>query len=274
MISLTKQEKESGVITTAVFAVVLLLLIVLKYKAPDKEKEKEEEIKQVEIALEGGGGGGGTMINFGSGGGGARYQNDVSLPTEEAVGSDNDDAEAVVNTNPVRERDRTMQNPKPETPRKPNTSAVNNFINAANAEGDGNGLSDGAYGQGGTGGGRGRGNGSGNGDGQGPGSGTGSGGGSGAGHGTGVGDYNLGNRRAINKPKPSGCNERTDNKVVLRITVDAKGKVIKADVDRGTTGSTCQIEEARKKALQTTFEAGDAEKQVGSITYNFKVEQQ
>jgi hypothetical protein len=270
MVRLTREEKESVGITLTVFAIVMLLLFVLKY--PKSEDIKEEK-QEVELMLEGGGGGGGTpMINFGESGSGAKYKNESSLPTEEAVGSDDDKAEAVVNTNPVRERDQTMQNHKPEAPvapKKPSNPALDNMLGGADAGGQGSGISNGSYGTGGTGGGVGTGNGTGNGSGTGPGSGSGSGGGSGAGRGTGVGNYNLAGRKALTKPKPGGCNE--NGTVVVQITVDRSGKVIKTETGRGTNASPCLIANAKSAAMDTRWDAGNSDKQVGSITYNFKV---
>jgi hypothetical protein len=273
MITLTRQEKESGIITTAVFIAVFLLLFFLKTSLPDKEEEIKKEPKPVELELEGGGGGGGTMINFGSAGPGARMQQDENLPTEEVVGSADDKAEADVNTAPVITRDRTMQNQRPETtptpPARPRNNALDNILGGQDASGNGNGLSNGDYGQGGTGGGRGTGNGSGDGSGTGLGSGSGSGGGSGAGRGTGVGDYNLAGRKALTKPKPGGCNE--NGTVVVQITVDRSGKVIKTETGRGTNASPCLIANAKSAAMSTKWDAGTSDKQVGTITYNFKV---
>lgn len=273
MIRLTRQEKESWFITTGIFIAVLLLLIFLKTTLPEEEEKEKEKEKPVELALEGGGGGGGTMINFGSAGPGARMQDDVNLPTEEVVGSADDRAEADVNTAPVITRDRTMQNQRPQTtptpPTRPRNNALDNILGGNDASGNGNGLSDGAYGQGGTGGGRGTGTGTGTGSGTGPGSGSGSGGGSGAGRGTGVGDYNLAGRKPLDKPKPKGCNE--NGVVVVQITVDRSGKVIKTETGRGTNASPCLIENAKYAARQTPWDKGNADKQVGTIVYNFTV---
>lgn len=295
----TKEEKESTAITTVIFLAVFLPLYFLTYTITDPDPR---ELAQ----LEGGGGGGGVTINFGNSdqGSGANFRSEMleaaqkfraeqpvpsAAPPEEMVGSDDDDAEAVANTKPVEKKDARTQNaktddkpkpvtkPKPEQPRTINNSALNGILNGdGNTGGSGNqgsmdgSLSSGSYsGDGGSGGGRGGGTGSGNGTGTGPGSGSGSGGGSGAGRGTGVGDYNLAGRKALTKPKPGGCNE--NGTVVVQITVDRSGKVIKTETGRGTNASPCLIAKAKSAAADTRWDAGSSDKQVGSITYNFKV---
>jgi hypothetical protein len=294
---LTKEEKESAIITACVCAILMLLLFVLKFE-PTKELEKKKEV--VVILEDGGGGGGGTTINFGDSdsGLGAKYQSDAkaqaaqaqSAPSEEVVGSDDNKAEAVANTTPVKNRDPKAQNPKPvvnnapKTPAKPTNAALDNILGGSNTgssgntrpggnQGANNGITNGAYGDGGTGGGTGGGNGSGNGSGQGPGSGSGSGGGSGSGRGPGLGG-GLAGRKLVSAPEPAGCNERTDTKVVLNLTVDGTGKVLKAETFKGTTGSTCQIQQAKAVALKSKFEPSSSQKVTGTITYNFIVEKQ
>ena len=42
MVQLTREEKESGIITTAIFAVVLILLFVLKFDVEKEEDDKED----------------------------------------------------------------------------------------------------------------------------------------------------------------------------------------------------------------------------------------
>ncbi|MFN5771897.1 energy transducer TonB, partial [Flavobacterium sp.] len=119
------------------------------------------------------------------------------------------------------------------------------------------------------------GNGPGNGTGTGPGSGSGSGGGNGSGNGRGNGPgYELAGRRALNKPQPAyTCNE--EGTVVVQITVDKNGNVIDAKPGaRGTTNSaSCLASQAKIAALQTKWTASPdgAERQVGKITYNFKL---
>lgn len=293
MAKLTKEEKESGIITLVIFLAVLLPLVIFRYTITEPDP--------LQALLEGGGGGGGVTINFGDSddGMGANYRSELleaaskvkaepaaSVPSEEVVGSDNDEAVAVANTKPVQNKDPRMQNAKPETekprqPAKPSNPALDALLNSNNT-GDGNtgragnqgsrtgSISSGSYdGGGGSGGGRGGGEGSGDGTGQGPGSGSGSGGGSGAGRGTGVGNYNLAGRKALAKSEPAGCNEF--GKVTVQITVDGSGKVIKAETGRGTNASPCLINQAKAAALKWKFDAGTSDKQVGTIVYNFTV---
>ncbi len=92
--------------------------------------------------------------------------------------------------------------------------------------------------------------------------------------GSGGGDpnYKLGSRRALIKPKPSyKCNE--EGIVVVRITVDRKGNVIRAVKAQGTTGSTCLTEAAIRAAMKTKWEAAPAgpSQQIGTIIYRFKL---
>ena len=61
-------------------------------------------------------------------------------------------------------------------------------------------------------------------------------------------------------------------KVVIEVTVDKTGKTISANNGRGTTGDACLISLAKKFAMRTKWDPSEsaAEKQVGTITYNFK----
>ncbi len=85
-------------------------------------------------------------------------------------------------------------------------------------------------------------------------------------------NYQLGNRKAIKKPRPKfNCNE--EGKVVIKITVNRAGKVISAVKDKGTTASECLTNAAIEAAKNTTWEPDpNAEpKQIGKIIYNFKL---
>jgi outer membrane biosynthesis protein TonB len=293
---LTREEKESGIITVCIFAIVMLLLFVLKF-----DVDKKEELKEivVEVLDEGGGGGGGVAINFGDSdnGLGAKFQNDAvaqaapsqSAPAEEVVGSDDDKAEAVANTQPVKNRDPKVQNPKPavdntpKTPAPPRNAALDAIMGGSNTgssgntspggnQGANNGLSNGNYGTGGSGGGNGGGNGSGDGTGTGPGTGSGSGGGNGGGRGTGNGNYRLDGRKVLTKPQPNyTCNEQ--GTVVVSISVDQNGKVISASPGaKGTTNAArCLLDQAKIAAMNTKFDASNSapDKQVGTIVYKF-----
>ena len=287
--TLTEQEKKSLGITTLIFVILLLAMIYFKYS------EKNDLVD-----LEGGGGGGGVTVNFGDSdvGSGADYRSEVLNVTErmkqqaaapaaedEIVATDLDDAPAVVRTVKPVIKNPSKEEPRPTVPKQPQPSkatndALSSILNGNNRGGDGEGggagnqgnkngsLSSGGYtGSGGSGGGTGGGTGSGNGTGTGPGSGSGSGGGSGSGRGTGVGSYQLSGRKALTKPEPAGCNEF--GQVTVQITVDASGRVIKAETGRGTNASPCLISQAKAAALKTKFDAGNADKQIGKIIYNF-----
>lgn len=92
----------------------------------------------------------------------------------------------------------------------------------------------------------------------------------------GNGDYNLGNRSPLYKPKPDYiCNE--EGLVVVRIEVDVNGNVTKATA--GVKGSTntaqCLLSQAEKAALQTKWQPDKSatSKQVGTIKYRFSLSQ-
>ena len=88
------------------------------------------------------------------------------------------------------------------------------------------------------------------------------------------GNYRLGNRNALNKPKPEyDCNE--EGKVVVSISVDQSGRVIAAEPGvKGTTNSAqCLLNRAKEAALKTKFNADSKApvKQMGAIIYNFSL---
>ena len=87
----------------------------------------------------------------------------------------------------------------------------------------------------------------------------------------GNGDYQLGDRKALNPPKPKhDCNEK--GFVVVEIEVDGNGKVVKAKKGKGTqTISQCLIDSAIKAAFKTIWEPSPNKtpKQVGYIKYRF-----
>lgn len=113
------------------------------------------------------------------------------------------------------------------------------------------------HGNGGTGGGDGGGDGPGKGPGKGPGNG---------GYG-----FSLSGRSVMTPPVLSK-DTKEEGKVVVEITVDKNGKVIKADPNgRGTTTSSPMLKaKARQAALATTFNvSGEFEEQKGTITIIF-----
>lgn len=112
----------------------------------------------------------------------------------------------------------------------------------------------------------------GNGKGKGGGDGEGDGKGKGNGSNTGI-SVNLDNRKSISIPKPT-YNSDKSGKVVVDITVDLNGNVIKATAGaRGTTVSDLNLfkraEEAAKNA-KFNQDQNAPERQIGSITYIFQ----
>ena len=88
----------------------------------------------------------------------------------------------------------------------------------------------------------------------------------------GDGNYLLKGRKALSKPKEQpNCNE--EGVVVVKIEVDATGKVIRAipGVKGSTNTAKCLLEPAKKAALSTKWNPdGKApSRQVGYIRYNF-----
>ena len=102
--------------------------------------------------------------------------------------------------------------------------------------------------------------------------------GSGDGNGTGgsgnSGNYQLGNRSALERPKPRYDCEG-EGIVVVRVYVDRSGTVTRAD-GQGQKGSTtseeCLIRRAQEAALKTRWQGDPSalELQVGSIRYSFQ----
>jgi hypothetical protein len=90
------------------------------------------------------------------------------------------------------------------------------------------------------------------------------------------GDYQLGNRKPLNKPKPNYiCDEV--GIVVVQIEVDRSGNVINATSGvKGTTNSAeCLKSEAKIAALKTTWQPDNnaTSKQIGYIRYRFSISQ-
>lgn len=296
------EKRKSFLIATGIYVLLLVILFFIRFWPPS-----DREL----ALLGGGGGGGGVTINFGDSdvGSGADYRSEVldvktaSKPTpsqaepEEAILSqDNaaDENDVVIKKaekpkEPVKIKPE-IKKPEPVKPKVNNTAndALASILNGKNKGGDGDDRqsgnkgktggdknSSGYYGSGGSGGGSGGGNGPGNGTGTGPGSGSGSGGGNGSGVGMGNGSgYSLGGRKALSKPAPAyNCNE--EGVVVVQITVDKNGTVIEAKPGaRGTTNTAdCLASQARVAAMKTKWEASPtgAEKQVGTIRYNFSL---
>jgi protein TonB len=100
----------------------------------------------------------------------------------------------------------------------------------------------------------------------------------GGGGGGGDGNYMLGSRRALEKPKPEYECGTDEGRVVVKIYVDRNGKVIRASAGvqipggkGSTTTSACLYAKAKAAALNTKWEAdpGATAQQVGYIIYSF-----
>ena len=111
--------------------------------------------------------------------------------------------------------------------------------------------------------------------GEGNGSGGGTGGGNGTGNGTGNGpgiSFDLAGRGSLSLPKPAYTSQKS-GKVVVEITVDEAGNVIKAKAGgRGTTVQDASLfEQAERAARRAKFKStsGGPDKQIGTITYTF-----
>jgi outer membrane biosynthesis protein TonB len=90
------------------------------------------------------------------------------------------------------------------------------------------------------------------------------------------GDYQLGNRKPISRPKPAYiCDE--EGVVVVSIEVDVNGNVIKATpgVKGSTNTAACLMSQAKEAALKTKWssDTNAPSKQVGTIKYRFSLSQ-
>lgn len=290
----SQNQRNSLIITTLVYGLLLLLLFFLRFWPPSN------------IELMGGGGGGGIEMNFGDSdyGMGDNYQSEVlnvkdqakeapvqPSPEEDVISDDNaDNVDAVIPKKEIAKKTpvdvKKEVKPVIEKPKvsKNANDALSSLLGNKGGDGDdtkggnkgsANGSlgSKGYYGNGsgtGTGGGNGSGNGTGTGSGTGSGNGSGNGGGNGSGSG-----YSLGNRKALNKPKPNNICGNESGRVAVQVTVDRNGNTI--SVVTGVQGTTntdkCLSDQAKIAAMSTKWEA-DAnapEKQVGKIIYVFSL---
>jgi len=293
-----QDKKRSFILSTYSFVSLILILFTIRFWPPS-----EKELAQIQ-----GGGGGGFSVNFGDTdlGSGADYKSqelDVKLQTKPVVSESTPDDEIISQDNTTEDNISIVKHetPKKTTPivkkevkqvTEPKTivrktdDALSNILNGNKKGGDGNSRNSGNQGRangdinsngysGSGGSGNGNGNGSGNGSGNGPGSGSGFGGGNGSGNGLGNGaGYALTGRKALSKPQPAyNCNE--EGAVVVKITVDKNGNVIEAKPGaRGTTNTAnCLASQAKIAAMNTKWNQSPdgTEKQVGTITYNFKL---
>jgi periplasmic protein TonB len=94
----------------------------------------------------------------------------------------------------------------------------------------------------------------------------------------GDGNYRLGNRIAVEKPKPQYICEE-EGRIVVLIRVNRSGKVVFAEAGRNIPGgptsnslASCLLDKAKAAAMKTTWQAdpGAEEEQIGYIVYNFK----
>jgi TonB family protein len=293
------EKQKSLAIAVLVYGLLLLLLFFIRFWPPSNLEE-----------LVGGGGGGGMTVNFGDTdfGKGDDFTNkelnvqqaakpiETPTPEENIISQENstDDVISVPKNEPKKKTPIvTKPEKKVETQPKPivkkTDDALANILKGNKKGGDGNSgksgnqgkaggdiNSNGYLGSGGSGGGTGGGNGTGNGTGTGAGSGSGTGGGNGNGNGKGNGaGYALSGRIAISKPRPGyNCNE--EGTVVVQITVDKNGTVTEAKPGaRGTTNTaSCLSSQAKVAAMNTKWNASPdgTEKQVGTITYIFKIQ--
>jgi outer membrane biosynthesis protein TonB len=98
----------------------------------------------------------------------------------------------------------------------------------------------------------------------------------GNGAGGGGGDYQLGNRKPISRPKPDYiCDE--EGLVVVSIEVNVSGRVINATpgIKGSTNTAPCLLSQAKEAALKTTWQpdANAPSKQIGVIKYRFSLSQ-
>ena len=98
----------------------------------------------------------------------------------------------------------------------------------------------------------------------------------GNGAGGGGGDYQLGNRKPVSRPKPDYiCDE--EGLVVVSIEVNVSGKVIKATpgIKGSTNTAACLLSQAKEAAMNTTWQpdANAPSKQIGIIKYRFSLSQ-
>ena len=89
------------------------------------------------------------------------------------------------------------------------------------------------------------------------------------------GNYRLGNRKALNPPKPNhDCQE--EGTVAIEIRVDKSGKVVFAELKMRDSNNTsdCLVKAAKEAALKTKWNADSKAPSIqkGSIIYNFSLE--
>jgi protein TonB len=204
-------------------------------------------------------------------------QREVSeSPMEDVVTQEVEDAPAISKPKPekkpvpqpekVEEPVKPVEQPKQVPTPKPSSALQQALQSSQSGKGSGEGSTTGGGDQGSPDGDRmSRGDGGG---GSAPGTGSGAGG---------TGNYRLGNRAALTRPKPEGC--PGEGRVVVRVSVDREGRVVEATagdrIPNGPASNTfdaCLLRISREAALKTRWE-GDAdapELQIGYIIYLFE----
>lgn len=83
--------------------------------------------------------------------------------------------------------------------------------------------------------------------------------------------WSMSGREIVSLPRP-GYDFNQEGKVVVRVQVNAEGKVVDAKVDAGTTiNDKHTIQLAIDAAYKATFSRGNVPSQYGTITYMFKI---
>ncbi|MEI8136987.1 MAG: hypothetical protein WCH21_06670 [Bacteroidota bacterium] len=279
---LTRSEENknriiSGIITSAIFGLLLLFLILYQLITPNPA-----------LPETGGGGGqelalgmmsvGNDDIDYGSMGNVTDVVAEKEAPKEDIVTDENGEDVKLNETKPEVKNNTTVITPvKPKIVVKEKTEAeklAEKFKKNSGKDGGGkgdnetagqNGAPNGDPNKNGTGG-HGNGNGGGDDDGDGPGTGS----GKDPGFGGKIGIDLKG--RAVIKPPQLPKDTKEEGKVVVEITVDSEGNVIEANPNgRGTTTSSALLKaKAKQAALATKFNIeGKFEEQRGTITIIF-----
>jgi protein TonB len=268
-----KNKVVSGIITAAVFALLLLFLILFKLITTNPAFPEIGGGGGQEIAL-GMLNVGNDNVDFNSMGNITDVVAEKETPKEEILTDKEGEVVDIDETKPEIKNNTTVITPvKPKEVVKEKTAAeklAEKFKKNTGKDGGGkgdnntagqNGDPDGDPTKNGNGG---HGDGGGDGDGHGPGKGPGSGPGS---------KYGIDLKgRAIVKPPILPKDTKEEGKVVVEITVDSEGNVIEANPNgRGTTTSSALLKaKAKQAALATKFNVeGKFEEQRGTITIIF-----
>lgn len=270
-----KNKVVSGIITAAVFALLLLFLILFKLITTNPAFPEVGGGGGQEIAL-GMLNVGNDNVDFNAMGAVTDVVAEKETPKEEILTDKEGEVVDMDETKPEVKNNTTVITPvKPKEVVKEKTAAeklAEKFKNNSGKNGGGKGDND-VAGQSGDpdgdpnkneNGGHGNGDGGGDGDGHGPGKGPGNGPGS---------KFGIDLKgRAVVKPPVLPKDTKEEGKVVVEITVDSEGNVIEANPNgRGTTTSSALLKaKAKQAALATKFNIeGKFEEQRGTITIIF-----